>query len=233
MRARVPGLAPIRRISTSNEAPLWVVAAFAVVALGWHAGAPRGGALHHALEHGALMAAMMLPLAAPSAKVVAERSLRSRRSRTIVEHLAGFTAVWFVFGSAAALGVYELGGLVAPPWSFALVLVAAIAWQTSGSRRRFADRCGRVRVGPLRGWRCDVFTVTAGAAHAAGCLVTCGLAMTAMVAAPHVLVMAALYVAYLSEWVPGPNPFARDRVRRPVRAYAALALLTAGLALLG
>ena len=233
MPARAPGLRLIRRILAAREAPLWVVVAFSVVVLGRHIDAASdAGALHHAVEHGALMAAMMLPLAAPSAKVVAERSLRSRRGRTIVEHVAGFSAVWFVFGSGAALAVAALGRLLSPHGSFALLLTAALVWQTSHRRRRYVDRCRRVRIGPVAGWRCDLLAFTAGSTHACSCLVTCGAAMAAMAAAPHVLVTTALYAAYLSEWVPGRNPFARDRVRRPVVVYAVLAAGTTGFALL-
>lgn len=182
------------------------------------------GVTHAVAENGLMTAAMMLPLAWASAALVAERSLRSRRRRAVVEHVTGFGAVWFLFGMGASAALRALHELLDPSVLFAMVAGAALGWQLSARRRVAADRCGYVHVGPPGGWRCDVHTIAAGALHAIPCLRTCGAAMAAMVAAPHPLVMAALFAAYLTEWAHGANPFASARRTRPVPAYAVVAV---------
>lgn len=187
-------------------------------------GSTSGGTAHAIAEHSLFTAGMMLPLAAASTVLVTERSLRSRRGRAMAEHLSGFVAVWASFGMCAGAAIELLEDLVAPEIVFAGFSSAAAVWQLSERRRGAADRCGYVHVGPASGWRCDMHTIAAGSSLAIPCLRTCGPQMTAMIAAPHVLVMGALFAAYLSEWMPGANPFAASRRTRPFPVYVVIAL---------
>jgi hypothetical protein len=188
-------------------------------------GSASGSAVAHAIaDHGLLTAAMMLPLAGSSAVLVAERALRSRRRRAIGEHVIGFSAIWLGFGMCAGAMIALLQDFAAPEMVFAGLSGAAAVWQITARRRRAADRCGYVHVGPPSGWRCDVHTIAAGTRHAVPCLRTCGPPMAAMVAAPHPLVMFMMFAAYLWEWTPGANPFPVDRRTRPAPVYAVLAL---------
>lgn len=222
----VAGVAARRRQMAGPGDALRAVGIVAAVFAAWHVHAsPVGGLSPHAVaEHGLLAAAMMLPLAASSAGLVAERSLRRRRKSAVGEHLVGFAFVWAGFGMCAGIAVTTVRDLMPPQVVFACLAGIAAAWQLSDARRRAADRCGYVRLGPPAGWRCDVSTVVAGFSRAVPCLRTCALPMGAMVAAPHPLVMLLMYGAYLSEWLPGANPFGGARRRRPFPAYAAMAV---------
>lgn len=205
-------------------APARVVLGAVVMAAGllWHGGGHPGragaGGLHAATETALLMAAMMLPLAALSVGVVAERSLAARRSRAVAEHAAGFGLVWFGFGLAAVP--------VASAAPFAALLALAVAWQLSPLRERYAARCGRLRTAPPSGWRAETATVVGGVDQAMRCVRTCWASMLAMAAAPHVGLMAVVLGISLSEWAPGPNPFAGRRARRPAALYAGLLVLS-------
>lgn len=195
------------------------------IAVAWHVhrSPPGEVSIHSVAEHGAMIGAMMLPLAASSALLVAERSLRRRRRRAVAEHVGGFVLLWVAFGMCAAAGVSVLQDVVPRYVALAGLTAAAAAWQVSNRRRVTANRCGYVRAGPPTGWRSDLHTVAAGSRHALPCLRSCGAAMAAMVAAPHPLVMLAMFAAYLSEWMPGANPFGAKRSSRPAPVYAAFA----------
>jgi hypothetical protein len=45
--------------------------------------------------------------------------------------------------------------------------------------------------------------------------------------------MAGMYVAYLSEWAPGPNAFAHVRSQRPATAYLAIAVASFAITIAG
>lgn len=171
-----------------------------------------------------MVAAMMMPLAGPSASLVAQRSLRSRWVRSVGEHVAGFSAVWFAYGLAAVVAVRILSRVIDPVVVLALLLAAAAAWQVCERRRRRVEPCGRLRTAPPTGWRADVGTTLAGGRQAAGCVTTCWASMLAMVAAPHPLAMGTVLAASLSEWSPGPNPIGAARRRRPAIVYLMLAV---------
>jgi predicted metal-binding membrane protein len=178
--------------------------------------------MHPPVHMAALMAGMMMPLAISTAHVVAERSLRSRRLRAVTEFLAGFASVWFAFGLFAIATVRVVGTLLGSSGAFGILLIVALLWQLSWRRRRYAEACGRVHVGPPTGWRSDAHTMVAGAAQALRCIKTCWASMLAMAAAPNMLLMIIVLGANLAEWAPGRNPFARVRRLRPLPVYASL-----------
>lgn len=109
---------------------------------------------------------------------------------------------------------------------FALLLGVAAAWQLAARRRRLVDRCGRIRLAPLAGWRASWRGYLSGLADAGSCMLACGPSMLAMAAAPGAASMAVVLLAHLSEWAPGPNPFAGARSNRPAPTYVVLAAAT-------
>jgi hypothetical protein len=213
--------------SRSPTAAIWVVAGTLVGALLLHDHGRSDAALSaHAMSEGAAMvAAMMMVLAAPSAEVVAQASLRVRWKRSVAGHLAGFTMVWFAYGILAVVIVTLLRRVIDPWVVIAVLATVAAVWQLSGTRGRYVDRCSRVRLAPVTGWRADVGTTVGGMHQAARCVTTCWASMLLMAATRHPVAMAALLVVNLSEWAPGPNPFNHARRRRPAAAYLALAVV--------
>lgn len=192
--------------------------------------------LHGSAENAAMMAAMMLPLAGPSARSVAQRSLRSRWVRSVGEHVLGFGAVWFAYGLAAAVWVRLLSAVIDGLLLLALLLTVAAAWQVCTPRRRSVERCGRLRTTRPTGWRADVGNTAVGGEQAVDCVATCWASMLAMVAAPNPIVMGTVLAANFSEWAPGPDANGVARRHRPAAVYlilavGALLLLAARLAL--
>ncbi len=200
------------------------VAAAVVVLLHHHAVATNEGMLHHAIDHGVLMAAVMLPVAAPSARLVVVRALRNRWASTLVAHAIGYGAVWLAFGILAALVIDAVGEKLGGLACFGVLAAAATAWQVSFVRRKLTDRRGWLRSGPPTG----VSAVTADAAGGAGqawrCVETCWVPMLAMTAAPNLPLMGVVLAIDVSEWLPGSNPYGRRRRIRPAWGYATLAL---------
>jgi predicted metal-binding membrane protein len=219
--------------------PRWDLAVastgFAIaIVLAWHGQGHMGAttqSLHAGLETAALMAAMMTPLAAPSAAVVAECSLRRSRLRTVAEHTAGFAALWFVVSIVAVGAVRLVSLLVASTLVFAAALLVAAGWRASSTRRRYLRRCGRVRVSAPTGWPSHAGALAAGVDQAVACVRTCWAAMLAMAAAPGLSVMLVVLGVNLSEWAPGVDPVDTGRRRREVAAYGAMAAATIVVAL--
>ena len=147
---------PARRHATrSPKVAISIVAAVlvGVLILHGHGGAsPSSVLLPHATADGAaMMAAMMMVLAAPSAEVVAQSSLRVRRKRAVAGHVAGFTVVWFRVRWLVAVAVASLLTWVTDlAVAVAILATTATAWQLSGTRGRYVDRCSRVRTAPPR-----------------------------------------------------------------------------------
>ncbi|HSH59599.1 MAG TPA: DUF2182 domain-containing protein [Acidimicrobiales bacterium] len=179
--------------------------------------------LHALAEDAAMMAAMMLPLAGPSARSVAQRSLRSRWAQSVGEHVVGFSAVWFGYGIAAAVSVRLLSNVIDRLLLLSLLLILAAAWQVSADRRRRIERCGHLRTTPPTGWRADVGSTVVGGRQAVDCVTTCWASMLAMVATTNPIVMGTVLAANLSEWAPGPNAMGSARRRRPAAVYLILA----------
>ncbi len=133
-----------------------------------------------------MVAAMMLPLAIGPLRTVAERSLWRRRQRAIVEYLVGFAGVWTIAGIALlsvratliASGSMPVG-TSAPVLAGGLALAAA--WQLTPYKRRALRACHRpVPLAPS-GARAVRDCVAYGASGACSCLVSCGVAMGALV----------------------------------------------------
>lgn len=173
----------------------------------------------------AMVVAMMLPVVAPQAVLVARRSFWGRRIRSVAGFLLGYVAVWGLFG-LVALGGLRLAGVEAPPpAATAVALVVAAAWQVSPRRRRARRRCRSLVVRARRGVAADRDVLTSGWRVGARCAVVCGPVMAAMALGHGLALMAALTVLLHTERAPGPNPEAR--AGRPHEAIALLALAAA------
>lgn len=220
----------VSRARRSPEVAIYVLTVVLVVAMLVHRhhgpGGPDYNLVHRVTEEAAMMAVMMMPLAGSSARLVAQRSLRSRWMRSVCEHVAGFASVWFAYGLVAALAVQLLRDSLGSTVVLVELLTGAAVWQLSSVRRRRAERCARLRTAAPSGWRADVGSALAGGGQAGRCVTTCWASMLAMVAAPHPLVMGTVAAANLSEWARGPDPAGPARRRRPAAIYLALALGT-------
>jgi len=211
-----------RRLKASNA--LGVAALGATLLLLIHAlSTHHAGLAHIAIDDGRLMAAVMAPLAGTSANVVAERAIREHRAAAVAEHVLGFAGVWFCYAFAVGAVMHVVAKPIPASASLALCLTAASIWQLSMGRLRLVERCRPVHVSMSRGWRAHTSTTTNGARVGIGCIGTCWASMLAMAAAP-VMIMPVVAAASLSEWAAGRNPFARERRRRPVPTYIALAI---------
>lgn len=121
-----------------------------------------------------MTAAMMLPLAAGEADRIAAASLWGRRHVAVIEHLAGYLAVWSVFGLAAIWVVDVVWPSGVPAAAPVLALLSAAMWQVTGLRKRAFRRCGRSTYINVRGWRADRDCVIAGVSYGRRCLITSG-----------------------------------------------------------
>jgi Predicted metal-binding integral membrane protein (DUF2182) len=232
---------PARLTRARLAHPEWWV--YALAACAWAAvlltHVTAGHAHHHHDEHGSplfstgaavfllMVAAMMLPFAAPAARHVAKASFWTRRQRAAACYVLGFAAVWASFGLAlfAARAAVPLPG-VGAGW-LAATAAGAGFWQGSRRRRRAAARCGNRPALPQRGRQATSQTVRAGGAFGMRCIPLCGPAMAIMAVSPQLVVMLAAFGIQAYEWRRGPNPFARRRWREPALAYAAMATLAA------
>ncbi|WP_262853059.1 copper chaperone [Mumia quercus] len=185
-----------------------------------HAAAPL-----HTLAHAVAMStAMMVPLVLPQVAHVAQVSLWPRRYRAAAGFLAGFVAVWTVVAVGtmlvAALLVQLLG------WRPALALgftFAAVAYALPG-RERLVRQCARTMPLAPHGWRADRDCLRYGAGTARRCVVTCWVAMTAVMISQGLVVMALATALGILE---------RRRVRGVAREDAVLVVVGLGLLALG
>jgi predicted metal-binding membrane protein len=178
------------------------------------------------LDHWFLMVlAMMLPLAAPQARLVSLRSLWERRHRAGALFTVGLVGVWLGVG-AVLTSVVRVLDPGPPGWLAPVLLVAAASWQVAPPRRRLLRRCGSVRLHAADGAAADVDCVRAGVRAGGLCVAGCGVAMLPMAVLPMgpeaLLVMAGVLVVLLWERAAGPDP--ATRAGRPHEAVALLAL---------
>ena len=171
---------------------------------------------------------MMLPVVAPQVRMVALRSVWTRRQRSAAAFVLGYAAVWVVAGAAllallVSLDAHPLGA----GWLVGILLVAAV-WQVSKPRKRVLRRCASLRLAAATGRPADLNCARVGVRSGVRCLATCGPLMLAMAASHNLLLMAALLAVMLSERSRGPDPL--RRAGRPLEAWVLAGLaLVAGL----
>ncbi len=177
-------------------------------------------------DHWFLMVlAMMVPLAAPQARLVALRSVWQRRHRSAALFAVGLIAVWIAVG-ALLTGLVALADASPPAWLPPALLVLAAGWQVSAPRRRLLRRCGSVRLRAADGPAADLDCARVGVRAGVLCVAGCGVAMLPMAVTPMgpdgLLLMAGVLAILWWERASGPNP--ATRAGRPHEAVALVVL---------
>lgn len=220
------GLAALRRIGWQHP-EWWAIAAAVcawVVLIGMNLQALGAGGEDHHLHGGArqehaflasaihwqlMVVAMTLPLAVPSLRVAAFRSLWNRRHRTMGGFVTGYLAVWLLPGLA-------LGGLLAwvpqlshewKTFAAASAFLLAAAWQWTPIKRRALIACHATAPLAPRGWRADRDAILFGWMSGRSCLGSCGVSMVACTLAGHPLValVACAWLAVVERYSWRPN----------------------------
>jgi predicted metal-binding membrane protein len=128
--------------------------------------------------------AMMLPAALPLLREISLQSLWRRRYRSSALFLAGYLALWTVFG-AAALAAWHAVEVVAPSTPAALVtgalFIVAAAWGVTATKRRCLKRCHRYLPLPPRGRAADAACLHFGLYNGRQCVAVCWPLMLATV----------------------------------------------------
>jgi predicted metal-binding membrane protein len=187
-----------RLIWRRPEWPWVVLVAGAWLVLAWEM-RPAAHAMHHSTagtsRHHALSGfgvgwwmlmavAMMLPAALPLLREISLQSIWRRRYRSSALFLAGYLALWTVFG-AAALAAWHVVTALAPATPAALVtgalFVAAAAWGLTATKRRCLKRCHRYLPLPPRGRTADAACLRFGLYNGCQCVAVCWPLMLATV----------------------------------------------------
>lgn len=128
------------------------------------------------LSHWAIMvAAMMLPLQIRPVRLTAERSLWSRRDRSIAGFIAGYAGTWLLCGLPLAWADAQFHIHHRLDWTTgaAIGLLASAAWFLSPWKAAAARRCHRTpQLSPL-GWRADLGCMRYGCISAGWCAFNC------------------------------------------------------------
>ena len=131
----------------------------------------RADSLHWIL----MVLAMMLPLQIDNLRLTAERSLWSRRDRSITGYLVGYVSVWALAGlplawASAEFGLtHRIGSMAGAATGFMI----AAAWLISPWKATAARLCHRTSpLSPL-GWEADQDCVGYGWISGCGCLFNC------------------------------------------------------------
>lgn len=134
-----------------------------------------------------MIAAMMFPTLIPQLRVVAARSLWSRRHRAMLLFLAGYSAPWIIYGviAEAALQLLRLFSPAAFGFLLPLSLLLAGLWQLTRRKQRSLVACHFTMPMSPSGLRADFDCCRYGARTAAYCCITCWALMLVCVAAGH------------------------------------------------
>jgi len=122
-----------------------------------------------------MVAAMMLPLKIDGVRWTAERSLWSRRNRSIAGYLAGYVGVWALAGIplAWASARFELPHRLDWMLGATIGLLVAAAWLLTPWKATAARMCHRtLPLSPL-GWKADRDCVSYGWISGCGCAGNC------------------------------------------------------------
>jgi len=148
----------------------------------------------------AMTMAMMLPLALPTARHVAARSLWPVRHRAMGWFTLGYLAPWMIAGAACGTILWLAGG---SRLASVVAFLLAAAWHWTALRRAALRRCHRILPiaagGPEGRSSCLAF----GLFHGRACVATCGPLMIAVVLAGHhpaAIVVVALVTAAERFW---------------------------------
>jgi Predicted metal-binding integral membrane protein (DUF2182) len=141
-----------------------------------------------------MIPAMMAPTLLSSMRVVAGRSLWSRRHRAMAVVLLGYAAPWIVFGLAVeALIAIAPTGIA--PCLLAVSLLAAAVWQLVPLKQRSLVYCHREPILAPSGLRADWACLRYGLLLAGRCGTSCWALMITCAAAGHALWITVLITA--------------------------------------
>ena len=161
--------------------------------VGWFEGV-RMPALHWLI----MIPAMMAPTLLGSLRVVAGRSLWSRRHRAMAVVLLGYAAPWLAFGMAVETSIAIAPASIAR-FLLAWSLLTAAVWQLMPLKRRSLVDCHREPILAPSGLRADWECLRYGLQLAGRCGVSCWALMISCAAAGHALWATALITAVV--WV--------------------------------
>jgi predicted metal-binding membrane protein len=172
-------------------------------------------------EWALMVAAMMLPLAAPMVGHVAGRSFAVRRTRAALLFLLSYLAIWLAAGPPVlALLLLAKAGLAAAGLGAAAPLIgcgAAALWQASPAKARALNRCHGTIPLRARGAGADLDLIRFGLLHGRRCAASClPLMLPVMLAGHGPATMALLLFLLLAE---------RAQHRPPLRNSAFLLVL--------
>jgi hypothetical protein len=180
----------------------------------------RQGVLAHSLHWMVMVVAMMLPIQIGSVRLTAERSLWSRRHRSIAGYLVGYVSVWALAELPLAWASAEFALTHRINWTVgaAIGFMIAAAWLVSPWKAIAARMCHRtLPLSPL-GWKADLDCVGCGWISGCGCVFNCWPLMLGCWLSGHSLVI--MSFAFGLGWA--------DRHFAP--SYKAQALLLAAVA---
>jgi predicted metal-binding membrane protein len=146
-----------------------------------------------------MIAAMMFPTLVPQARVVAIRSLWARRTQAVLLFLAGYSALWLLYGAMAEVALGLLHRFVPAAFSFLLpvsILLAAL-WQLTRHKQKSLVACHFTMPIAPSGWQANLDCCRYGARTAASCCASCWALMLVCAVADHTL-WAMLVVALVS-----------------------------------
>ncbi len=133
-----------------------------------------------------MIPAMMAPTLLGSMRVVAERSLWSRRHRAMALVLLGYAAPWIVFGLLVEASIAIAPASVTRPLLAGSLLAAAV-WQLMPLKQRSLVYCHREPILAPSGLRADWACVRYGFLLAGRCGTSCWALMITCAAAGHAL----------------------------------------------
>jgi predicted metal-binding membrane protein len=164
-----------------------------------------------------MIAAMMFPTLVPQARLVAIRSLWARRTRAVLLFLAGYTALWLLYGAIAesALGLLHRVGPAAFSFLLPFSLLLAGLWQLTRQKQKSLVACHFTMPIAPSGWQADLDCCRYGVRTAVYCCASCWALMLVCAVADHTLwVMLVVALVSLFERI----------IVRPRQLWFALAL---------
>ena len=147
-----------------------------------------------------MIAAMMFPPLIVQLRIVAARSLWSRRHRALILFLSGYSILWLLYGLLAEAGVQlqQRASLAGFHFLIPSSLLVAALWQLTLRKQKSLVACHLTMPLAPCGWRADLDCCRFGVRTGANCCISCWLLMFACAAAGHALW--ALLVATVVSW---------------------------------
>jgi len=136
-----------------------------------------------------MVVAMMLPLAADSARDVAARSLWARRQHAITGFVLGYLSVWLIAGIAISLVISLLKShaWLDPRIAIGVSFCIAVAWHCTPLKKRALFSCHRTMPIAPNGWRANLDCIQYGWMIGGSCLLNCWAWMALCVLMGHSL----------------------------------------------